>query len=603
MSRFVGFALGIMAVVVFSYPVLAEDMPPGDYGQALEATAESDQDYQELKSRLLKRYDSLTQQLQQAETSFTSQFPDVGGAGSLPDGFTPWWQPEVSGHLNPSVATSETDVTELFTRALSNSSQIKVFSDLPLIRETTIQEADGPFDWRVFAEGSLTELDEPVGDDLQTGGPLRYEETSRDLAYGVRKRFVTGTELELKQNIGDLDTNSIYFNPEEQARAGTYLTISQPLLKRFGIAYNRSALDLATIDYAIAQDEFRRNLESHLLEVSRAYWGLYLERALLVQKTKLAQRSRDILEQMESRAGMDVQPSLLARARSMTQAHELAAMQAEYALRNAQSRIRALVNDPQLLNAGGLELVTRQQPARTLLDIPFSEVIQATLEHRPEVAQALKHIQSAAIRLNNTRNELWPDLDLFFQTYVKGLEGDYEYGDAYSEQFEEGSPSYVAGLRFEYPLGNDGAQARNLRKKIEMRQLMRQLDTTVQNVLLEAQVSYRELIKNYRSMVQSYQVLTADEEEVKALMAQIDLTLSKNEPFGDVLYRLMDASERLTESEEKYAKGELSYNYATYNLYRAMGVLIQENNISTTRDEDQDELPVLQVSTPAAPGQ
>jgi outer membrane protein TolC len=592
-----------MAVVVFSYPVLAEDMPPGDFGQALEATAESDQDYQELKSRLLKRYDSLTQQLQQAETSFTSQFPDVGGAGSLPDGFTPWWQPEVSGHLNPSVATAETDVTELFTRALANSSQIKVFSDLPLIRETTIQEADGPFDWRVFAEGSLTELDEPVGDDLQTGGPLRYEETSRDLAYGVRKRFVTGTELELKQNIGDLDTNSIYFNPEEQARAGTYLTISQPLLKRFGIAYNHSALDLATIDYAIAQDEFRRNLESHLLEVSRAYWGLYLERALLVQKTKLAQRSRDILEQMESRAGMDVQPSLLARARSMTQAHELAAMQAEYALRNAQSRIRALVNDPQLLNAGGLELVTRQQPARTLLDIPFSEVIQATLEHRPEVAQALKHIQSAAIRLNNTRNELWPDLDLFFQTYVKGLEGDYEYGDAYSEQFEEGSPSYVAGLRFEYPLGNDGAQARNLRKKIEMRQLMRQLDTTVQNVLLEAQVSYRELIKNYRSMVQSYQVLTADEEEVKALMAQIDLTLSKNEPFGDVLYRLMDASERLTESEEKYAKGELSYNYATYNLYRAMGVLIQENNISTTRDEDQDELPVLQVSTPAAPGQ
>ena len=161
-------------------------------------------------------------------------------------------------------------------------------------------------------------------------------------------------------------------------------------------------------------------------------------------------------------------------------------------------------------------------------------------------------------------------------------------------------PSVVAGLRFEYPLGNDGAQARNLRKKIEMRQHMHQLDTTVQNVLLEAQVSHRELMKNYRSMVQSSKILVADEEEVKALIAQIDLSLARSEPYGDVLYRLMDASERLTESEEIYAKSELAYNYATYNLYRAMGVLVKENRIATTQEEDADDLPVIRIGSGGA---
>lgn len=595
--------LGITALLVAAFavqPQAEESHQSSDYGQAIAATEESDKDYQKLKEKMLSRYDSLVEQIKQSETNFTSLFNNTHVADTLPEGFTPWWQKEVSTQLNPNISSMGTDVTSLFTMAMNTSSQIKVFSDLPLIRETTIQEAEGPFDWRVFAEGSLSDLDEPVGDDLKTGGPLRYEENSTDLAYGIRKQFVTGTEVEIKQNIGGLDTNSVYFNPEDQARTGTFLTIRQPLLKRFGISYNHSAIDLANIDHAIAADEFQRNIESHLLEVSRAYWGLYLERSLLVQRANLAKRSQSIFEKMESRASMDVQASLLARARSLVSAHNLAAMQAEYAVRNAQSRINALVNNPTLLSSGSLELVTAQQPSNNLLDLTFDSVIDATLNNRPEVGQAMKHIQSAAIRLDNSDNELLPDLDLFFQTYVKGLEGDYEYGTAYSNQFDEGGPSYVAGLRFEYPLGNNGAEARNLRKKIELRQHVHQLDTTVQNVLLEAQVSYRELSKNHRSMVQSYQIMHSDEEEIKALMAQIDLMLAKSQPYGDMLYRLMDASERLTESEALYAKNELAYNYATYNLYRAMGVLVSKNNIETIQEQDSDELPVIHMQEKTA---
>ena len=300
---------------------------------------------------------------------------------------------------------------------------------------------------------------------------------------------------------------------------------------------------------------------------------------------------------MKQRTDMDVDRSLLARAKSQVNAHKLAAMQAEYAMLNAQSRIRALVNDPEMLSEKGLEMVTRQLPSHKLFDVSFDKALQTTLDNRPEVAQAVKHIQSAYLRLERSENELLPDLDLFFQTYVKGLEGDYEYGTAYSNQFDEGGPSYVAGLRFEFPLGNNGAEARNLRNKLEIRQLLHQLDTTVENVLLETRVSYRELVKNYRSMVQSYQIMRADDEEVKALLARIDYLLAKNDPYGDVLYRLLDANERLTESEELFAKSELTYNYSLYNLYRAMGILVSTNNISFDEQtgETDDGLPVMHV--------
>ncbi len=598
--------LASLGGLLFSYTtaVNAEvDRKETDFETVVKATETSDQDYQELRKKLFKRYSTIIKKMEQAETGYTSIFSGNSNqgltidVGSMPEGFAPWWQSQVNNQINMAVPNIATDVTTLFTKTLQYSSQIKVFSDLPLIRKTTIQEAEGPYDFRVFAEGRLTDLDEPVGDDLKTGGPMRYEENSKNLEYGIRKKFLTGTEVELKQNVGDMDTNSTYFNPEDQARTGTYLTIKQPLLKRFGIAYNRSPIDLATIDHSIAGEELRRNVESHLLEVTRAYWGLYMERSLLLQKEKLAEKSLKIYKKMQQRTDMDVPRSLLARAKSQVSAHELAAMQAEYAMLNAQSRIRALVNAPEMLSTSGLEMITRQLPSHTLFDISFDKALQTTLENRPEVSQVVKHIQSAYLRLERSENELMPDLDLFFQTYVKGLEGDYEYGTAYSNQFDEGGPSYVTGLRLEFPLGNNGAEARNLRKKLEIRQLLHQLDTTVENVLLEAQVSYRELIKNYRSMVQSYQIMRSDDEEVKALLARIDYLLTQNDPYGDALYRLLDANERLTDSEELFAKSELTYNYSQYNLYRAMGILVSTNNIKfeeQTEDTD-DGLPVMHV--------
>ncbi|MFP7755149.1 TolC family protein [Thermodesulfobacteriota bacterium B35] len=602
MKAFTTLVLAALVLCCGTAAVRAEhEEEPSDFEQVTRAADESGSDYDKLREKLLQRYQTIVTRMEAAEQNYVSIFSAPAqkdlriGSGSIPEGYSPWWQQKVKERINTAVPEVETDISSLFVKALASSSQIKVFADLPLIRKTSIQEAEGPFDFRVFAEGRLNDLDEPVGDDLKTGGPLRYEENSKNLQYGIRKKFLTGTDVELKQNIGDMDTNSTYFNPEDQARAGTYLTISQPLLKRFGISYNRTPIDLASIDHAIAGEELRRDVESHLLEISRAYWGLYLERALLVQKVRLAKRTSKYLARMQQRAKVDVEPSLLARARSLVSSHELAALQAEYAMLNAQARIRALVNDPELLNAKGLEMVTRQLPADRMVEVSFDHALQTSLDKRPEVAQAIRQIQSAYLRLERSENELLPDLDLFFQTYVKGLDGDYRYGSAWDNQFDEGGPSYVAGLRFEYPLGNNGAEARNLRKRLEIRQLLHQLDTTVENVLLETRVSYRELVKNYRSMVQAYQIMQADDQEVKALLSRVDYLLANNKPYGEVLYQLMDASQRLTDSEELFAKSELSYNYSLYNLYRSMGILVENNRVVFTEENPDDDLPLLHV--------
>ncbi len=65
-------------------------------------------------------------------------------SASIPADFRPWW---IGGQANSigDNGSQRISLEDFYTRALRHSQQIRVFSDLPLIRETGIQEAAGAF--------------------------------------------------------------------------------------------------------------------------------------------------------------------------------------------------------------------------------------------------------------------------------------------------------------------------------------------------------------------------------------------------------------------------------------------------------------------------
>ena len=550
--------------------------------------------YEELKENMLKRYKPLIRKFSGAEqvTMLAFDPPSVGkGNGeSSGDQLVSWWHEEATAPLAGVQQYAETDIANLYATTLHNSSQVKVFSYLPLIRKTTIQEAVGEFDTSLYASGKYNNIDEPVGDELKTGGPERYEEESGALNIGLERKFVTGTTLALEHGFESYDSNSVYLTPDEQGISKTSLTLTQSLLKGFGTDYNGAIEKLAKIDYETANSELKRQLDSHLLEVTRSYWGLYMERSLYLQKKRLAQKTEEIVRQMEERKDIDVEPSLLARAKSEMFGHQLAADEALFAILNAQSRIWTLSNAPELVNDTGLEYVTVEKPQHVLPQESMEEIFMAALQNRPEIEQSVRQLQSALLRHYRTKNELLPELDLFAQTYVKGLEGDYDHGDAWSESWDEGDPSFSVGLRLDFPLMNNAAKARELRKQLEIKQLMSQLDTTVTNILLEAQISYREMIKYNMAMKRRYAVVQSTNQEIEGLIGRIDYLISKNEEYGSILYRLLDAMERLNQAEMEFSTSELTYNLSLVQLQSAKGTLIEESGV-VIKETEEDELP------------
>ena len=145
-------------------------------------------------------------------------------------------------------------------------------------------------------------------------------------------------------------------------------------------------------------------------------------------------------------------------------------------------------------------------------------------------------------------------------------------------------------VRLNFPLMNNAAKARELRKKLEIKQLMSQLDTTVTNILLEAQISYREMIKYNMAMKRRYAVVQSTNKEIEGLVSRIDYLISKNEEYGSILYRLLDALERLNQAEMEFSTSELTYNLSLVQLQSAKGTLIEESGV-VIKETEEDALP------------
>ncbi|ALG67908.1 TolC family protein [Beggiatoa leptomitoformis] len=506
-----------------------------------------------------------------------------------------WWERLAKEQLNTSSNPVRFSVEDLLLRATKNSNQIKVFSELPLIRQTSIQEAEGKFDTHAFVEGKYNDLDEALGSTLRTGRTTgRFEEQEWSVEAGARKPLTTGGEIELSQKIGTLKNNSDYLIPNPQANARLALTYRQPLLNGAGIEYNETTIEVAKVDQSISMDEFRRQVQAHLLEIERSYWSLYLERAVLLQKKRLLAEAESIVKELKSR---DALRSQVINAEAVLTARRADSVRYEQSVRNAEAKLVSLVNDPTLIMKQDFELIPVTPPEKDFARANMSQSIKLALDKRPEINQAFKQLRAGVMRSSMSENEVLPVLNLVLGTYLDGLAEGKNTGNAIDDEYNEGKPSFTAGLLFDMPLGNNVAKAREQRRRLEVRQLVNQLRTTIDTVFLEVQVATREVDTAYRDLSSKYQAMLASHAKRETLQERRDLLSSAEQT--NYLQNLLDAQQELAGSEEGFLTAYITYNIAQANLRRAEGVLLEVKKLEAVETEEDtyygDKLPTLKI--------
>ena len=176
-----------------------------------------------------------------------------------------------------------------------------------------------------------------------------------------------------------------------------------------------------------------------------------------------------------------------------------------------------------------------------------------------------------------------PALNLVTQVYANGLQGDSDFGGAFSDQFTTGRPSYSLGLQYELPVGNRLAKARLCRRKHELAQLRDQYSRALEAVKTEVDIAVRELTTSYQEIGAKRRALAAAEAEANTIEQRWKRIIDGDGSAALNLELLLRAQERVTEAERDYVNSLLTYNLSMINLKRSNGTLLQSESVDINK--------------------
>lgn len=505
--------------------------------------------------------------------------PDVVGTLTAHRIHAGWWQDLIPRSLRADAEDVTISLDQALYEALAHSDQIKVSRLLPPIRRTAIVEARAAFDTQAFMDTQWDDTSDPIGSTLTAGaGVSRFRDHYLRGTAGLRRKTSSGGQLELSQMLGHQDNNSNFFVPVPQGSSRITLSFTQPLMRGRGKTYNRSLICLAEIDHGSAHDELMRQLQAHLMEVSRAYWAIYYERGVLYQKLQTYDRAKKIVERLGMRRSIDAPLAQIQSAEAALSTRRSELIRAVTAVKNAEARLRALVNSPSWGADDQTELLPLDVPSFSIIPVDMAASRAEALKHRPEIRQALKSIKAASIRAGMARHEIMPVLNLVTSTYVAGLAGNGAAGIAWERQFTQGEPSYSLGLQYEVALGNRASKARLERRQLELQQLRNQYQATLNTVNLEVTTAIREVQTAQQELFSRQHEVQARETQLDQIVRRWETLPSDGTTTSLVLENILQSQVALATAESEYLRAQVTHSVSAINLRKATGTLLRHDN-------------------------
>ncbi|MEL7497636.1 MAG: TolC family protein [Planctomycetota bacterium] len=487
-----------------------------------------------------------------------------------------WWKQLVHQPLGLKSKGLRLSLDDAVTQSLIHAPQVLIAASEPEIRETAVVEEASRFDWNLFWETKYDSLNDPIGNTLTTGNnESRFRQQEWYSRGGMRRRQLNGSELELSQRLGYLDNNSRFLLPPDQGSARLELNYRQPIGRGAGTYVNQSVVLLAKINQRTAYDELKLQMQSQLADVTEAYWRLYLTRSELLLRLRLFDRADRIFKQLQGRAEVDAIDRQIFRAEAAVANRRAEIARAVTSVKNAESQLRLLINEPNLMQHGNAELLPLESPALTMQSIEMADALATALIFRPDIASALRDLRATNVQLGVGKNELLPKLDFLVGSYVAGLDADSDFTNSWLNQFKDGGPGYNVGLEFEMPIGNRAALSRQRRRQLQLAQSMQKFKLVVETALNEVEVAVREVETTNQELVGRRRSMTAAQKEHDYLVDRWVTLPGIDDSVTQLLENLLDSQERLANEEADFAKAQFAHSMAGIRVRQAMGTLMQ----------------------------
>jgi outer membrane protein TolC len=478
------------------------------------------------------------------------------------------------------------------------------FSDLALISQQqndlsvtgAIPLSTGPpipqYDPSISGLLSWAHQSTPEYSTVLTGGSNFLVTNNTNGNIGLTQGFSPGTQIGLNFDNTRFTNNTTRYTYNPTISSDLGLTITQPLLRGFGIDLNRRFIRIAKNSQKVADLVFRQQVIDTVAGISRLYTDLVsLNEDVNVKREalRLAQRLYDDNKDKVDQGTLA--PIEVIRAQAQVAVSRQALISAEGLVRQQELIVLTAITRRGLTNPAIREAHITPTDFVTVPDKepvePVQDAVVDALKNRPDLAQAGIQVENSQISLKGSLNALRPQVDLVGTMQNSGLAGDLNplagttagaptvggYGGVLGQVFRRNYPTYSVGVQVTLPLRNRVAQADAVRDELQLRQAeirRQQLEDQARLEVADAQVSMQQARAAYEAAVQS-RIL--QEKSVAVEQQKFDVGVSTN--FLVIQYQSYLAQARSTEVAAKgaYAKARIA-------LERATGRILETNHVS-----------------------
>ncbi len=416
---------------------------------------------------------------------------------------------------------------------------------------------------------------------------------------GVRKLFETGTLFEVDYTSQRVSDNNLrnFLNP--YWRTSLTASVSQPLLRGFGLLPNTRQIRIARNNKDISEHIFEQQVVQLVNQVQNLYWDL----VFAGKDVEVKQESLDLAVKTNEDNKRMAEIGTLAPIEVVQSEAEIAnrrelLITARYSLAQMEDQMKKLISSLGDPGRVAVKIVPLDSLAamNDFRDFDLVQAVSYAIEQRPEVKQQRKFIDNAALNVNYFRNQLLPDVRLNLSYGTGALEGVSRalpinpltgfpiftrtpvitgvtsLGHAFNRMLASDFPAFGASLSVEIPLSNRSRRADYARASVARRQSEKRLRALEQQIALEVRNAHTQLEMNRARIEATQKARELAQRNLEAEEKKFQLGTSQ-------IRFVLEEQVRLSQAQTNEVNALVSFTKAKRNLDRAMGKTLEIQNI------------------------
>lgn len=437
---------------------------------------------------------------------------------------------------------------------------------------------------KVLPDSRVLTFDETTGEVTGERILLPFEKNG-EVTPLLRQRIITGGNYELRfintrLNEAPSSSGTRIALEDPRYESSLDLTLTQPLLRDFGIAFNAAPTRRAQKTEAIAHQRVIQAILDVVFRVQEGYWNLIFRIEELAARRESQKLAEDFLAENKIRVEIGtLAPIELVQAETQVKIREEDVIVAEAAVKDAEDVLKEVLNVPQVLDTWQLRIQPTDDPTfAPLSTLILEDKIEQALKARPDIIESQLDLESRRIARQEAENQRLPRLDLQALGRLSAFGGDA--GGSLSDLPDARGYEWLFGLHFEYPLGNRAAESVLQRRRLELQQAL--VGQRVLRLTIVREI--REAVRGIETAIKRVEVTRA-----ATMLAQTQLE-AEQERFRlglSTSFEVLEFQRDLTDARSAEIQALSDYNVELARLDQRTGVLRYSDRADTAPSSSQ----------------